>query len=154
MAGHRIIGVFFYIFLCSCMELPDQDAPASAPDWLEGKWIQDTRSESPFTEEWTKHSPFHYAGKGYKLKQGDTLFSEQVDIQWVDSNYHYIVTGVHPKPMHFVFTTRSNNHFVCEHPTNDFPQSISYTRTGNRLMVVLSNNDQSDTLFLKRSVGR
>src|ERR1700733_3830452 len=85
-------------------------------DWLLGTWVNNSYGQ-PIYEQWSKNGMADYKGKSYKLKGGDTLFFEKIDLTEKENELYYIpvVTNQNEgKPVPFKLSSSSGKKFVFE----------------------------------------
>ena len=100
--------------------------------WIADKWIC-TDSQSVTYESWVKNSDNSLKGEAFTVKNGDTVFSEQLKIEKSGDDIFYIAIVKHnPEPVCFKLFELGNNKAVFENPEHDFP---------NRIIYELKNND-------------
>jgi hypothetical protein len=94
--------------------------------WIIDKWIS-TDGQSTSYEHWQKVNDSSYAGASETVKNGDTVFSEKLEIVKEGDDIFYIADVKHnPAPVKFRLTFISENEAVFENPGHDFPQKIIY----------------------------
>jgi len=101
-------------------------------DWLIGTWENKT-SKGSLYETWRKINDREYRGKSYILQGKDTVVFETIQIVQDGSNLFYIPTVKdqnNNQPVHFIAKTSSATQLVFENRQHDFPQVITYTKTG------------------------
>ncbi len=102
--------------------------------WVLGKWQV---NESNNFEEWEKIDDHLFRGKGYVVKNNDTLITETIEIVKQDKSLYYIpiVTGQNEgKPVTFKLIASNRNEIIFENKAHDFPQRIIYIKNGeNRI---------------------
>ncbi|MDR6922673.1 MULTISPECIES: DUF6265 family protein [Chryseobacterium] len=110
-----------------------QQSELKKMEWLLGTWETKTPKGSLY-ETWTRKSNFEFQGKSYFLKNKDTLLFETVQLVEKDKKLHYIVSVKKQNggfPVSFVSkNTSEEKATVFENPLHDFPQAISYKKTG------------------------
>lgn len=110
-------------------------SPIDQLDWLLGRWARTGNNEQRQSfEVWQRTSPNTITGFGYTLKNGDTTFSEKLEITERDGQLFYIadVSG-NSELVFFKFTQLSDTLFVCENQFHDFPKNIAYRRDSENL---------------------
>ena len=116
-------------------------------DFLVGSWVRTNNQVDKQTfEQWTKDSEDTYIGLGYTLQAADTIFKEDMLIQWKDSAYYMIVSGVNDLPTAFRVNSISKNEFYCENKENEFPKKILYRLENGQLTAIISD-DNNQVLF-------
>ena len=120
-------------------------------DWILGNWERINDSEGIQTyESWTKKSASKYIGKGYTLKNKDTIFKEYIHLLKVQEQWVFKVIGVNETPTLFKFISNTTNSFTCENLHNEFPKRIKYSYNGKSLEAIISDdNNEVHFLFKK-----
>lgn len=119
--------------------------------WLEGKWNRkDVSGTAQAFEEWHVDNS-ELKGLGVMLDDGDTVFVERLTIKKRLTNLFYITEVAHNKePTNFKITSISNDSFICENETDDFPKRIAYYLDNKTLTVTISGNSRSrNFVFIK-----
>jgi hypothetical protein len=97
-------------------------------DWLIGDWVN-TTDEFEFYESWKKDSDNLYIGESFMTIEGDTVFSEFVDLELNKNEIFYRVSvsdqnnGI---AVSFKLVSSDNQKFVFTNPEHDYPQTIVY----------------------------
>lgn len=100
--------------------------------WLIGTWKNNTPKGSIY-ETWERSGGNELSGKSYMLKGQDTVVFESIRLVQEEAGIYYIPIVKDQNngaPVRFTAATVSENQLVFENPQHDFPQVISYTRTG------------------------
>lgn len=120
-------------------------------DWLTGSWTRINDEEGSQTYEvWKKISDGVYEGKGWKMKNSDTVFQEDLRITGTDSIWNLEVRGVNEQPTYFRITKSSEGSFTAENEQNEFPKKIIYSIEDNNLKAVISDDENEvEFLFIK-----
>ena len=130
----KLISFIFVLFL----SLPWSDADTMQPekfDWLLGSWQRNNDRPGRVTyEHWTKISGSEYHGLGCTLRNGDTIFKEEIKLFKRDNQWVYEVSGVNEDPTPFKLTKLSRRSFTCENKGNEFPKFIDYSLEDDTLM--------------------
>lgn len=106
-------------------------------DWLIGTWENKT-SKGSIYENWNRKNEYEFSGKSYILKEKDTIIFENIQIVQNNKELFYIPTVKNQNgglPVRFKATKISENELIFENPQHDFPQMISYTKTGEKTLV-------------------
>ena len=110
-----------------------QQSELKKMEWLLGTWETKTPKGSLY-ETWTRKNNTEFQGKSYFLKNKDTLLFETVRLIEKDKKLHYTVSVKKQNgglPVSFAAENISENEAVVfENPLHDFPQAISYRKTG------------------------
>jgi hypothetical protein len=116
-------------------------------DWLVGDWqrLNDRPGRTTF-EHWTKISSFEYHGLGYTLRNGDTIFKENMKLHIKNGKWIFEVSGVNEDPTLFVVSEKARRSFTCENEKNEFPKYIEYSLDGRTLKARIYGDGQ-EVLF-------
>lgn len=113
-------------------------------NWLCATW-QNTSEDGVFTESWKKINDSLFYGEGRMvLANGDTVFSEELEIAVKDSGIFYIpeITDQNDgKPVFFKLVSEKNNEFIFENKLHDFPQRIIYKHSNDSLLARVEGLD-------------
>jgi hypothetical protein len=92
---------------------------------LKGTWER-TEGDSRFVESWKKINNSTYYAFSVEIQNGDTVFSEAVELIRKKDGVYYIVSfpGQNVEPVSFKMI--ANNPWTFENKANDFPQRIIY----------------------------
>jgi hypothetical protein len=129
----KIIASFFLLFFFSCRDT-DPKKIASDPEairyisWVNGTWKM-VNNDGIFFEEWSKANDNTFKGHGCMLRDNDTVFIEQLQLQQRGNELLYIATVPDQnegKPVEFRFTELNKGEFIFENVMHDFPQRIIY----------------------------
>jgi len=111
-------------------------------EWLLGSWKRINDKEGMQTYEyWEKLSETEFDGKGYTLKEGDTVWQERIKLMKREGSWKFEVTD--PKSSEttiFGLTKIETNSFTCENLDNDFPKKIRYAKVEKGLNAVISGD--------------
>ncbi len=141
----RTLFVFLcVIFLTSCQK---EIKKPSKPSFLIGNWIRLNDTEGNKTYETWKND---FTGMGLTIKNGETVFNEQMSILEINDTLHLKVSNVNETPTYFKFTSQTDTSFVCENPKNEFPKKIHYFIENKQLKAIISTDDfRIDFVFEK-----
>jgi len=108
--------------------------------WLLGSWQRVNEKEGQQTyEHWEKASKALYLGIGCTIKEGDTIWKENLALRKAGKNWNFEVKGKgESRPTVFVLTKIEKESFVCENPENEFPKVISYQKSTTGLSAIIS----------------
>ncbi len=113
------------------------------PKFLEGTWKSEN---SEVYEHWNLLNNQTLKGFSYKIKNGEMIVSEYLDISGTDDNVIYTATVInqnHGKGIDFKLT-KSDSIYVFENPDHDFPQRIVYRKQSETDMLVqISGGNQN-----------
>ena len=109
-------------------------------------------------ESWVKQNDSALIGKSYMLKGKDTVVFESVRLVQEQTNLFYIPTVKNQNnglPVRFALKTISKEKMIFENPTHDFPQVISYAKTGADSLVaeisgMVKGKEQKETYPMKK----
>ncbi len=120
--------------------------------WLIGSWQRTNEKEGRQTfEHWAKQSNSHYVGMGCTLKDGDTIWKEDIVLKEVGKNWHFEVTSQgEEQPTVFTLTDISETSFTSKNPENEFPKVISYAASATGLSAVISGGGPTITFEFKK----
>lgn len=124
----RFIGV---IILSSTLNLTAQTI--FNPEEICGHWVYPTPS-GDFTERWIKQDSLRYQGLGCFIQEGDTVFTEKLQIIYIHPYWTYIAVPQGHTPTLFYQTNQTSRHILFENPEHDFPNAIKYDRIGKDSM--------------------
>lgn len=112
-------------------------------EWLIGTWENKTPRGSIY-ETWIKTNHKKLSGKSYILKEKDTIVFETIELVQQEGNLFYIPTVKNQNgglPVRFAARKISENQLIFENMQHDFPQTISYMKTGaNSLLAEISGS--------------
>lgn len=105
-------------------------------EWLIGTWENKTSKGSLF-ETWSKKSQNEFSGKSYVIQEKDTIVFETIKLVQEESGLFYVPVVKNQNeglPVRFSLKSVSDTQLVFENPQHDFPQIISYTKTGSETL--------------------
>ncbi|MGZ5243583.1 MAG: DUF6265 family protein [Bacteroidia bacterium] len=105
-------------------------------EWILGSW-QDTSTDMHFTETWRKENDSTFAGDGFGVENGDTIFREKLELAERNDEVFYVATvneHLAGKPTTFSMVSDSSNKWIFENPNHDFPQRIIYILTSENTL--------------------
>lgn len=97
-------------------------------DWLVGHW-QNITDEFEFYESWKKDSDNLFKAESFMTIDGDTVFSEFVDLVLNKDEIFYRVSVSDQNDgtaVSFKLVSSDNQKFVFTNPEHDYPQTIVY----------------------------
>lgn len=128
------IGLLLFATVCLYQFVAAQ--PAGRLLWLAGTWQMPARN-GMIIEQWFLQADSSYKGSSYSKKaNGDSVLLEEAVILKEKDQWYYIPTVQgqnRNQPVRFTLIFLGKDEFICENPAHDFPQRITYRRTGNRL---------------------
>ena len=120
--------------------------------WLLGKWQRtDTKPSQVAFESWSKESDNKWAGIGVTLQGSDTVFVENLGIILQNDTIFYVAEVEHnPSAVKFKLIELSENGFIVENPSHDFPKRIEYHVNGKQLKAYISGNGKKVSFNFER----
>ncbi|HBX50037.1 MAG: hypothetical protein A2275_17760 [Bacteroidetes bacterium RIFOXYA12_FULL_35_11] len=117
-------------------------AQSNFPDFLQGTWKMENKE---IYEHWDKLNDYTLKGFSYKLKEGQMVISEYLDISRVNKEITYTATVLNQnqgKGINFKLI-KTDSTFVFENSNHDFPKKIVYQKLNDtEFFVQLSNGSQ------------
>ncbi len=112
-------------------------------DWLLGKWKRLNEEEGKETfENWEKVRNIEYSGIGYTMQHGDTIKQEKIRLTKTNGKWNLIVTvPEEPQSITFNGINHSKDEFSCENKEIDFPNTIKYWKSGNKMNAMVSGKE-------------
>lgn len=95
---------------------------------FEGRW-QRLGKSSPEFEEWKILQSNLLEGRMYKINGIDTIVSEEIRLLEINNEILYQAKAFNQSEqgrINFILTSHSNNTFIFENSTHDFPKRIIY----------------------------
>lgn len=130
----KLLLLAFVITLFSCKT----EQNLQQPTWLIGKWERINKKPNKRTFDfWNKD----LTGKGFTLRENDTVFKEIMSIVTINDKLHLKIEGVNDTPTLFKFTQQTDTSFVAENLTHDFPTKIEYWLDKQQLKAKVSNKE-------------
>ncbi len=123
-----------FVLLAGCgstKQSPDQQSNpklATTFNWLLGQW-EAKEAETLFSETWQALDDSTLTAFSFMLKGNDTLFSENITLAYRMGKIEYIPVFPGEKPedaVRFVLIDSTQQVFVFENKSHDFPQRIVY----------------------------
>jgi hypothetical protein len=114
-------------------------------NWLKGCWRSQTES-SNLVEVWSAPPLPALLGYSYTIADGEVQGWEQTRIELIDGVPHFVAMPMGSDPARFPLEAASETSVTFANAAHDYPQRISYTRTGNRLVAQISRLDGVDTI--------
>lgn len=108
--------------------------------WLVGHWGM-MQPGGSLTERWILKNDSTYAGETYFVMGKDTVFAEKISIEQRGGQINYVTVIADQnqgQPTAFRLTKSGKKRLVFENPAHDYPQKITYTRTGNGILAEIS----------------
>ena len=139
----NLVLLFSLVLIISCNKVKKPQQPT----WLIGKWERINEKPNKRTFDfWNKD----LTGKGFTIRENDTVFKELMSIVTINDTLHLKVEGVNETPTLFKFTQQTDTSFVCENPENEFPKKIYYYKDGKQLKCKISNTKFSVDFVFKK----
>lgn len=117
-------------------------AQSNFPDFLQGTWKMENKE---IYEHWDKLNENTLKGFSYKLKNGQMLVSEYLDITKKENEVDYTATVLNQnqgKGISFTLT-KTDSTFIFENPNHDFPKRVVYQKLNDTVIFVqVSNGNQ------------
>lgn len=114
---------------------------------LEGRW-QRLGKSGPEFEEWKVFHPNLLEGRMYKVKGNDTIVSEVIRLVEINNEILYQAKAFNQPEqgrINFKLTGLSNDVFVFENATHDFPKRIVYQFNGSDSLHAWIDGGKSDS---------
>lgn len=134
------IGAMAFLII-SCSET----SQLQKADWLQGTWENKTKKGSVY-ETWIKESNQKFSANSFKLKEGDTLILERIDLIQEEDNVFFIPLVSDQNeglPVRFTIKKMSDTQMVFENLSHDFPQIITYTQVSNDSLLASISGKQN-----------
>jgi hypothetical protein len=108
--------------------------------WLAGTWTLKA-GQGFVVEKWKILNDSTISGSSVFIKNGnDTIPQESLELSYRKGQWTYIsiVQGQNNnRPVPFKMIFLKGTEFICENPTHDFPQRISYRRINHQLFAAI-----------------
>lgn len=102
--------------------------------WLKGEWTMQRRNGT-LVESWEFTNDSTFKGTSYIISaNGEKRVLEDLQLVRRNNQWSYISTVTNQnnnQPVRFVLTSFSNEGFVAENPSHDYPKRIRYSRIGS-----------------------
>jgi hypothetical protein len=109
-------------------------SPLEKLGWIVDRWIY-TDGEEITYENWVKTNDTLYSGESYTVRDGDTVFNEQLKIEKIGSDVFYTAIVKHNTgPVSFKLIELGDKRAVFENPEHDFPNRITYELRNNSIL--------------------
>ncbi len=119
-----LLGLLFA--MVSSQDKDTDSNPFEKLSWIVDRWISPP-GESITYENWVKLDDTTFSGESHTIKNGDTIFTEQLKIEKIGEDIYYTAVAKHnPGPVHFKLVELGENKAVFENPEHDFPKRIVY----------------------------
>jgi hypothetical protein len=103
---------------------------------LVGLWKMET-SRGVLYEEWQLQNDHQLNGRSFKINNADTIVLERItlSLQGHSINYSPVVSNQNNgQTVHFTLISATNQHYIFENKTHDFPQRIIYKLGSNKVL--------------------
>ena len=147
----KIASILLIVCSVSCKNKSEDSTKyekLATMNWLLGNW-ENKMTEGNLSESWEKKDDSTFVGHSYFIKEKDTISFESIELLQKGDAIFYIPTvkGQNKdKPITFKLTTSTDNQFIFENPTHDYPQKIVYKKAGpNDLIATISGTQQGKT---------
>jgi hypothetical protein len=150
----RILLLCFFVTLSGCKQDKKENAAGAGTtessfttdqsyDWLLGKWQRMNEEAGKATfEYWNKTRENDYAGFGFTLQNGDTIWQERMQLKKDGDAWKlFIESPEDPEPAVFEVASTEKDKFTCANPELAFPKKIQYWKTENGLKATVSNDE-------------
>ncbi|AZQ43152.1 DUF6265 family protein [Nonlabens ponticola] len=141
----RKLSVILLVLCCAC----SNNDPESL-DWILGSWQRtDDPAGRQSYEEWTKTDD-GYQGFAYAMRDGDTIFREEMKITKTDK-WTLFVEGTNHSTATLTSLEFKQDSISVFNPALDFPTQIHYWIAGDTLKAQVVNDVETiDFNFVKR----
>jgi hypothetical protein len=119
-----------YMLVCTSCPGPPEKYHVENLAWLTGQWK--SSEEAAFYEHWEFKNNSTLLGHGFTLENGDTIFSEQLQIFASDSGIYYSAlpsANNRDLPVYFKHDHHAGDSLLFHNPAHDFPKYIIFTKT-------------------------
>lgn len=139
---------YFLIFLI--LILIKTDFAQNFPNFLQGTWQIENKESF---EHWDKLNENSLKGFSYKIKNGEIIISEYLNIEKKENDIVYtafVLNQNEGKGINFKLI-QNDSAFIFENPDHDFPKIISYQKfAGNKILVSISDGKQKISYKMKK----
>ncbi len=104
--------------------------------WMLGEWVMQTDTGTTL-EKWWMENDSTLSGHATNSVGGKVVFEEELQIISRNGSITYLAK-LPGKTAHFTLTSSENEMAKFADMMNDFPQIIAYSRSGNKMEVVLT----------------
>ncbi|MCF7560531.1 DUF6265 family protein [Sabulilitoribacter multivorans] len=150
----KTINLFICLLILATNSGCSQNASLHEVEFLIGTWKIENKESY---ESWEKKDD-KLVGHSYKLKNGEKVISEDIDIKIIENQIIYTPTVFNQnqgKGIPFKLKTFENNLFSFENPEHDFPKKVQYkVLSDSELYVsVLGENDKGFSYKLIKQIN-
>lgn len=142
--------LILFIFSLNSCESTKTSADKPSFDFLVGEWIRtNEKSDRKTYENWKKVDKNTFLGRGFTIKNNDTISQEHITITKIDDKWILKVNLDKTKNVttEFEFINSDKISFTLENHKNDFPKLIKYWKVGYQLKAEISNDESSKIAF-------
>jgi hypothetical protein len=108
--------------------------PFEKLSWIADRWVFKD-GEDIIYENWVKSGDTLFSGESYTVRDGDTVFTEQLKIEKIGDDVSYTaIVGHNPGPVSFKLIELEDSKAVFENPEHDFPNRIIYELMNNSVL--------------------
>lgn len=108
--------------------------PFEVLSWITDRWVYKD-GEDTIYEKWVKSGDNMFSGESYTVRNGDTVFTEQLKIEKIGDDICYTAIVKHnPEPVSFKLVELEDSKAVFENPEHDFPNRIIYELRDNSVL--------------------
>lgn len=124
-------------------EITENQSPMGDFDWILGEWKRLNEEEGKETfENWVQVNDTVYAGIGFTMQLGDTISQEKMKFIRIEQQWMLMVHTLEEHiPTTFTEVSVKEEEFVFENQEIDFPNTIRYWKSGERMNAVISNDE-------------
>lgn len=162
-----IATVLSVLFFANCNHTKTEVAHKEIlqlPNWFVGTW-QNKTVDGTFTENWIQANDTLYSAISTVIVGNDTVFYEQINLQNILDEWHYIVSVKNQssnasvinseKPVAFKLSSATATQLIFDNPEHDFPTKITYTQINNDSIVadisgIVKGNLKKEIFPMKR----
>jgi hypothetical protein len=119
------------------------EEPVENFEWLVGQWKRSNEEDGKETLElWQKISGTEYRGLGLTMQYGDTIFQENMKLRMSEDTWALeVMMPEDEQPVIFDLVSIDSLSFICENPTNDFPNKIKYWGNEDNINATISGQE-------------
>ena len=113
--------------------------------WILGNW----KNQSPLgqsLEAWKQLDEFTIQGKGFLVVNGDTTFTESMNIQKIDQDLYYVLAvDAQGQQQRYKLKTYTEKEVIFENNNIAFPNQVILQRTDSKNFTTVLQNSQAPT---------
>ena len=137
----KVLTILIVTLATACGSSHVTPAPATDLSWLSGCWAGADGAK----EVWSQPEGTMLFGYGTTYKGKEISFYEQLRIETVGDETAYFAIPAGQSQTKFTMRDFGENQISFINEKHDYPQVISYRRTGNKLTAVISLIDGSNS---------